>query len=91
MLLNYKGLSKLLPPRILQRNNPIKHWLARLRIHAIRDEVAVPLELEFLIREGLCHAVFEVGGDGFFRVRVECCLEILAAGVGHRVREQSVI
>lgn len=51
----FKGL---LPPTILQRHRPVKHWLARLRIHAVRDKVAVPLELVLLIRVRGFHALF---------------------------------
>ena len=33
-------------------------------IHPIRDKVAMPLKLKFVVRLGLREAGFDVGGDG---------------------------
>jgi hypothetical protein len=51
----------------------------------------VALELEALLGHRIRQARFQVGRDGFQRVRIQQGLEVLAAGVRLRIGEQAVV
>ena len=83
--------ERLLDPAVLQGRDPVEHRLAGDAVDPVGDEIAVPLELEALVRLRLAHARLEVGGDHFQRVRIKRGDEVLAAGVRLRLGEQAVV
>src|SRR5579864_5924401 len=88
-----RGSSSLrrLAPTVPQTDDTVEDGLARLRIDAICDEIAVPFELVTLLGHRVLRAGLEVRIDDTLRIRIQRFEEIAAARVGLRLTEQAVV
>ena len=79
----YRGARRYaLRPRILERHRAVVDRLARRVVAQIRDEVAVPLELEHFSRRGAAERGLDVGGDDALAVRIEIVEPVALDGLG---------
>lgn len=69
---------------MIQHHRPVEHRRPRLRVDAIRDEVAVPLELERSFGRGILQCGLQLRADHFHRIGVEVVEEVARLGAGLR-------